>query len=138
MLKIDFPFHGAVCIIVMVADRDGLTIEVSGTTRWMFRCPSTASCPAQRRAFMLRSSDSIAIPSMPTTRRAWRQRTQYQSLWDKTPANATVSIDDNIFLRDLCQKKPKDLFSNHCWQLKRLHDHLDEIHLQPTTGPGND
>lgn len=129
MLKIDFPFHGAVLHHRHgLQTEDGLTIEVSGTAPLDVPV-SVNGTPARRKGEHFYAPVTLTQFSNPI-------HANYQSvrggsehnikvIWDKhSRKRYRVSIDDNIFfLRDLCQKKPKDLFSNHYLAiLKRLHD----------------
>jgi hypothetical protein len=129
MLKIDFPFHGAVLNHRHGMQTEaGLIIEVSGSAP--LDTPVSVNGRPARRKFehfyapveLTKFSNEICVSCQGV-----RGESQHniKVVWDKhSRKRYRVSIDDNIFfLRDLYQKKPKDILSNHYLAiLKRLHD----------------
>ncbi|NMA42683.1 MAG: hypothetical protein GX946_04805 [Oligosphaeraceae bacterium] len=128
MIKIEFPFHGAVLHHRYGLQTDeGLHIEVQG------QAPLEAQVNVNGVEARRKGERFFA----PLTLTSFRNEIQasYSSVqgsgehrievvWHKQSCKRyRVSIDDNIFfLRDLYQKKPKDIFDNHYLAiLKRLH-----------------
>ncbi len=128
MLKILFPFHGAVLNRCHGQQNTaGLTIEVTGTAPICSEV--TVNGRLARRKGELFCADILLdrFSNAITASCSGVTGTSEQSIkviWDKNSRRRyRVAIDDNsFFLRDLYQKRPADLFSNHYLAiLKRLH-----------------
>ena len=129
MLEITFPYHGAVLNHRYgTQNAAGLTIDVTGLA------PSDAAVTVNGVAARRKGNQFIATITI-TEREtditavmdgaAGQATSTIRVLWDKDSRKRyRIAIDDNVFfLRDLCQKRPANLFDNlYLSILKGVHD----------------
>jgi len=129
MLKIRFPFHGAVLTHRNgVQDANGLTIEVKGIAP-LGEAITVNGIPAKRSGERFSANITLAKFENEITAEAigfqGQAKHTVKVIWDKNSFKRfRFSIDDNsFFLRNILQEKPKYINDNlYLSQLKKLHD----------------